>query len=238
MDATGPITPEARRLWQEEVRRLYAQMMTHREPYSVLAAGLEIMVLPNVFSPKYITNSAWFADEVTHLVGKKRLLEIGTGTGLVALAAALGGAVVSATDLNPCAVQNARLNFHTYGVKETVYEGDVFDPVHPDERFDYIFWNHPFNRGDNPKEIMLLRAGFDYEYQSLTRYIAEARRYLTPGGRLLLGTGNFADLSKVHSIAASHGYRPFLLASKEFPVGPCSSLRNVYHIYELQSPPS
>lgn len=93
--------------------------------------------------------------------------------------------------LNPQAVLNAKYNFQKYNIPAKVYYGDMYEPLPPHMKFDFIFWNHPFNRGNNPYEDILLKSGFDYHYASLEKYIA-AHNYLNSQGKLLLGTGNFA----------------------------------------------
>lgn len=58
---------------------------------------------------------------------------------------------------------------------------------------------------------MLLRSGMDHQYKSLRGYIAGAKFHLAPHGRLLLGTGDSADLDTIFMTAAEHEYRPKLL---------------------------
>ena len=63
------------------------------------------------------------------------VLEMGTGSGIVALTlAALGGAV-TATDLNPHAIALARRNARAAGHYIELSQGDLFEPV-GDRRFD------------------------------------------------------------------------------------------------------
>ena len=84
--------------------------------------------------------------------------------------------------------------------------------------FDYIFWAHPFNNVDFPVEDMLLRSGMDCGYRTVARYIAGGRFHLCGGGRLLLGTGDRADLSTIVDIAEAHGYGTYCIASKQTTV--------------------
>lgn len=78
--------------WQKEVFAVFEKIRAHKRPYDIMVDGVELMVLPNVFSPQYFTDSIWFAREVAALAQGKTLLEIGTGTGLLAVFAALRGA--------------------------------------------------------------------------------------------------------------------------------------------------
>ena len=102
--------------WEQEVRDVFEKMKTHQEPYDISVDGVDITILPNVFSPAYFTDSAWFTRHVSRIAKDKTLLEIGTGTGIVALFVALNGATETATDISPDADENAKLNFEKYGI--------------------------------------------------------------------------------------------------------------------------
>jgi release factor glutamine methyltransferase len=219
--------------WEKEVRDVFEKIRKHQEPYSIVVNGVPLEVLPNVFSPAYFTDSAWFAKTIPGLVGQKRLLEIGTGTGIVALSAALHGAEVTATDLNVDAVENTKVNFQMHGVRGNVFISDVYESIPKGEKFDFIFWNHPFNRGTDSDEDILLKAGFDFQYRGLERYISQARGYLAEYGRLLLGTGSFALLPEIASMATMYGYEMKLLERIELPLAASSEIENDYRIYEF-----
>ncbi len=143
------------------------------------------------------------------------MLEIGTGTGIIALCAALNGAKVTATDVNPSAVQNAKLNFKKYRLKISTRAGDMFAPVKNSEKFDYIFWNHPYHNSPYRPKNLLQRSGMDHGYKGLRAYFAGAQHHLLPGGRLLLGTSNIARLNEVRQIAKKNGYKQELLLKRK-----------------------
>lgn len=208
-------------------------MKEHNKPYHTEVNDLEIIVFPDVYSPAYFTDSAWFAKVVPEIVGEKWLLEIGTGTGIVALFAALNGATVVATDINPHAVANAKENFRLYGLDIPVLQGDIYEPLHPEEKFEFIFWNHPFNRAKEPVDDVLLQAGFDYHYQGLEAYIANARTFLRPNGKLLLGTGNFANFPEINRLCRKHTYTPKIIRRETTPLTPRKQMINEYFVLEL-----
>ena len=215
----GHEVPSAVRVrWQAEVRRLIALMATHRERYRCASAGLDIEILPDEFSPAYFTDSEWFATEIAKLVQRSSLLDIGTGTGIVALAAARSGASVTATDINPIAVENARINFAEHAVAVPTFHGDVYEALPSGEGFDFIFWNHPFNMGFNPHEDLLSLCGFDYEYRGLRQFVQRAANYLKPGGRLLLGTSTFAEVARIEALAAEVNLDVHILQRKQTPL--------------------
>lgn len=221
-------------LWQKEVDQTYDKIRRHKQPYSVPVSGLEIIVLPNVFSPAYFTDSEWFARRLPMIVNSKSLLEIGTGTGIIALFAALCGSKVVATDINPDAVANAKINFRRYHLNVPVLEGNIYDPLDRNSKFDFIFWNHPFNKGDNPDEEMLLRSGFDYQYQGLEQYVAGARMHLSKGGILLLGSSDFADTPEINRIAEANGFKISILMRDKVISSQDSKLISEYRICHLK----
>jgi release factor glutamine methyltransferase len=224
--------------WRYAISRIYDDMKTKSAagPYEVKCDGIVLTVLPNVYAPRFFTDSLWFAQQLSGIVGDKSLLEIGTGTGLIAVTCAQNGARVVATDVNPDAVKNAQLNVARHHLSIPVLEGNLFDPVKPTERFDYIFWAHPFNNWEVPVQDMLQRSGMDYNYEGLRAYIAGAKHHLTSRGKLLLGTGDSADLTTVTTIAMEHGYRLRLLDQAQMPLEEGGRLLVQYLICELEGP--
>ena len=220
--------------WENEVRLVFKKIKSHKKPYNIKVNRINFKVFPNVFSPKYFTDSTWFAKTVPKIVKNKKLLDIGTGIGIVALFAARNGAKVVATDINPSAIKNARENFKRYNLEIPVILSDMYKNLNPKEKFDFIFWNHPFNKGKDPKETILLRGGFDYNYSGLKKYIQGAHKYLKKDGRLLLGTGNFADLKEIKRLASKYNYKMVLLKKIKMPLAVKSYLNNDYRIYELK----
>lgn len=166
--------------------------------YRIKKAGLEIDVFKNVFSPGYFDDSEYFAKNIPDVKGL-RVLEVGTGTGLIAIKMAKDGAnAVVATDINPSAVENARSNVKLHKLESIIDvrdPDDLFKAVQSEERFDLIFWNIPFCYldADLMSEIglkselnQLERSVFNPYYGSFRNYLKLGFDYLTPGGRLLL----------------------------------------------------
>ena len=83
-------------------------------------------------------------------VGKEKVLEIGTGTGIIALHAAKNGAVVTTVDKNQKAVKNARGNAEKNGINIDIKQSDLFSSV--DGMFDVIIFNPPYLPSDKMEE--------------------------------------------------------------------------------------
>ncbi len=232
-DPTTEIAAPVRLLFEIEVRKLLTAVAAHHEPYVHKVGGVDLYIAPNVFSPRYFTDSWWFAVNLAAIVGNSRLLDIGTGTGIIAVVAALAGANVTASDINPDAVENARINFARHGIQGNVFGGALFDGIPSNETFDFIFWNHPFMSTGNSKETLLAMSGFDYQYEGIKGYINRAKDYLSSNGRLLLGTGTFAELSRIDEIARQSNYIVRILKREVVSLQPGGKLKTEFRIIEF-----
>jgi release factor glutamine methyltransferase len=220
-----------RKDWYKHIFDIYDRMRakSKKGAYDVEFGGLTLTVLPEVYSLLFFSDTLWFARQISKIVGAKSLLEIGTGTGAIALLCAKNGARVVATDINTHAVKNAKFNARRCQVDISVREGDMYAPIKGDEKFDYIFWSHPFNNWKEPVEDLLLQSGLDYGYKGLEKYISEAKKHLNKNGKLLLGTGDTADLETIASFAHKNGYKMKLLNEIEIPIetGSISTIKDL-----------
>jgi release factor glutamine methyltransferase len=133
---------------------------------------------------------------------RPRIADIGTGSGAIAVAVAHQhpGATVTATDVSAEALAVAVRNAARNGVAGRVrfLQGDLFAALPPGARFDFILCNPPYISHD---ELARLPAGVrDYEprqaldggadgFAVFARLVDEARRWLEPGGFLLVEIG-------------------------------------------------
>lgn len=115
--------------------------------------GLPLIVLPAVFNAAVFGTSALLVRALCDLTRQRgnargRLLDMGTGTGVGAIAAARLAYTVVAVDVNADAVRCARINALQHQVEDrvTVLHGDLFGPV-AGERFEVVLFNPPFFAG-------------------------------------------------------------------------------------------
>ena len=90
--------------------------------------------------------------------GARRLLDLGCGYGVLAVALASGctGARVDAVDTNERALALTRANAATHGVGERV-SATLPDDADPDARYDEIWSNPPIRIGKDALHALLLR---------------------------------------------------------------------------------
>ncbi|NQV13693.1 MAG: class I SAM-dependent methyltransferase [Parcubacteria group bacterium] len=163
---------------------------SEKKKYAVEILGRKFVVYPNVFSPKYYLDTEFFARELPINKGEE-FLEIGPGIGATVVFAVLRGAKnVTAIDINPDAAANTKENVQINGVEDkvTVLQGDIYEPLTPNSKFDTIYWNTPFGYIDKNQEISdLEKAVFDPGYKATHRFVSQARKHLKKDGRLLIG---------------------------------------------------
>jgi methylase of polypeptide subunit release factors len=147
----------------------------------------------------------------------KRVLEIGTGSGVLALCCLRHGATsVVATDINPAALEDAlanarRLKLASRLEVRAVARGskDAFAVIAPGESFDLIVSNPPWEPGTpaNVAEYAL----FDQDFHLMDSLLRGLRQHLTPRGVALLAYGNVPVIRELLAKASSMDLRASLL---------------------------
>jgi release factor glutamine methyltransferase len=128
-----------------------------------------------------------------------RVLDLGTGSGAIALAIAREwpSAIVTATDASDEALAVARANAEACGVAGRLrfLRGDWLEPVPPDERFEVIVSNPPYIAEGERDALQAQVRDFEPEralfsgetgLEALREIVDEAPRYLVGGGLLAL----------------------------------------------------
>lgn len=159
--------------------------------------GFSLTVPPTVFHPKFYFTSKFFGEYILSLqLDGKTVLDIGCGSGILSLAAARSGGTVTATDINPSAVQATRENAGRNGLLGTirVVEGDLFAGIAPSTaRFDYILSNPPFYDGEaRTMTEKAFRGGSGMEFMAGLAHFSPS--FLAAGGSILLVLSSDADL--------------------------------------------
>ena len=172
-----------------------AYLVGHREFF-----GLEFAVTPDVLIPRPDTETLVVALlEMVKAYTQPRILDVGTGSGCIAIAAAVNSPVaeVTAIDVSEAALGLARSNAERHGILDRLrfLAGDLFAPLAPQEMFHVIASNPPYVREDEwdtlPKDIRsfeprgALLCGPD-GLEVVRRLVAGAPARLAEGGHLLV----------------------------------------------------
>lgn len=196
---------------------MFSKLRGSSEIAEIHIGGVSLKVFPGVFSPEIFFESQWFAEKIAEIAKDKHLLEIGPGTGIIGLFCARNGATVTAIDINEHAVENTEINFRDNHLPVDVRQGSVYEPLMPDEKFDVIVWNHPFNKTSRQDTDPFFQSVFDYQYEALKAYVSEGRKHISEGGKLLLGTSSIADLEEIQKIALDNQYDLVLIDKIDRP---------------------
>jgi release factor glutamine methyltransferase len=147
----GMLTHPERLLSEEEAARYEAAIVRRLgcEPIQYIVGeqefyGLRLRVTPAVLIPRPETEHLVEA-VLARLSGPVRILDVGTGSGAIALALAAGlpEAVVTAVDVSPAALEVARSNASALGLQVRFLESDLLGAV-AGEVFDAVVSNPPY----------------------------------------------------------------------------------------------
>jgi ribosomal protein L3 glutamine methyltransferase len=201
-------------------------------------AGHEIRVTPDVLVPRSPIAELCLAGFAPWIDPARvgRVLDIGTGSGCIAIAAAhaLPRARVDATDVSAAARAVARDNLrrHRLGRRVRVVAADVYDGL-GGRRYDVVVSNPPYvpatemrrlpreHRAEPATSLRAARQGLAV----IERIVTGARRHLTRQGILVVEAGNsagrvrrrFRDLPLVW-LEFEHGFSEvFLLRAADLP---------------------
>ncbi len=160
------------------------------------AAGFKLRVRPTVFHPKFFISSEKFAEFIDTLdLTGKRVCEVGTGSGILALAAARAGAsLVVATDINPNASLSANENAHGNGLGDRVTGVcmNLLAAIAPGPRFDIIMSSPPKHAGE-PKDLTDRGWHAGPAYRDIIALFDQSREVLAPGGKIYLMVSSDTD---------------------------------------------
>jgi release factor glutamine methyltransferase len=157
--------------------------------------------------------------EVVGPLDRPRILDLGTGTGCIAVSMLTEFSDMSAVavDLSKDALDMARFTADRHGVGDRfeTRQGSWFDPLEPGERFDLIISNPPYIESAAIETLMVEvrehdpRLALDGGPDGLRPYRAiarEAASFLRPGGAVLLEIGT-GQGSAVTDLFAEAGFK-------------------------------
>ncbi|MEU0224544.1 HemK2/MTQ2 family protein methyltransferase [Streptomyces sp. NPDC006284] len=181
------------------------------------------MVLPGVYAPQEDTALLAGALSDESLPPAASVLDVGTGTGALALTAARRGARVTAVDVSWRAVCAARVNAARAGLRIRVRHGNLFTPVRG-ETFDLVLANPPYvpapGGGRRPRgAARAWDAGHDGRLV-LDRICREAPALLRPGGVLLLVQSALSDPERTVTQLREAGLKAAVTRRQRIAFGP------------------
>lgn len=159
---------------------------------------IDIDIAPEVYDP---SDDSFLLVKVLDVSPGEHLLDMGTGSGIVAMHAAKGGAKVTAADLNPHAVACARSNALKNDLRVEMLQSDLF--LNVKGLFDIITFNPPYLPEEGAPSTWMERAwsGGSDGSEVVVRFLEDAWKFLTPGGRIYIILSSFGSIRSVLKMA-------------------------------------
>lgn len=105
---------------------------------------IRLSISPQVFHPGFFFSTKLLLKYINTLpLYEKHFLELGSGSGLISIAAAKKNAKVTALEINPVAIAFLKKNCSINNVKMDIIESDLFSNM-PEKQFDIIAINPPY----------------------------------------------------------------------------------------------
>ncbi|MDR0791125.1 MAG: methyltransferase [Methanomassiliicoccaceae archaeon] len=128
----------------------------------------------------------------------ERILEIGCGSGVVAIHCAKNGASVTAVDINPSAVEITRKNAAANGAYMDVRLSDLYEDI--DSYYDTIVFNLPYLPVNDPGDLEKAWSGGDDGIGPLPKFLNEAKDHLFPRGRFVVVVSSLMDQKRLEDV--------------------------------------
>jgi release factor glutamine methyltransferase len=132
------------------------------------------------------------------------LLELGAGSGFIALQAEKRGAIATASDINPVAIEYLQKNKHRNRSSIRIIQSDLFEAI-PLEAFDIIAINPPYYKKDP-------HSAADYAWycgkkcEFFERLFDDLGNYMHADSIVLMILCDGCDIDMIKDMAAGKGF--------------------------------
>ncbi len=149
-------------------------------------ANLKIDVLDGVYKP---AEDSYLLIKAIEVEGKEKALDMGCGTGIVALHLAKYGCDVTAADVNEKAIENTKINAEKNGFKIRCVKSNLFSNIK--EKFDLIVFNPPYLPTKNEN---IAWDGGKGGVEIIKEFLKQARNHLNKNGKIYMVMSSLTDI--------------------------------------------
>jgi len=166
---------------------------------------IQLEISPQVFHPGFFFSTRLLLKYIKQLpLLGQRFLEPGCGSGLISIYAAKKGATVTASDINPVAIDFLKKNSRKNQVELTIIQSDLFQNI-PIQQFDIIAINPPYYK----KQPQTFRdyawyCGENGEY--FKNLFTELNNYIHPGSEIFMVLFEGCDIELIANLAAQNKF--------------------------------
>lgn len=192
------------RLW----RKFYGRwVLWHiNRDQSIRLAGLHLTVPAGVFHPVLFFSTPIFLDFLRKIDFKgKKVLDVGTGSGALALFAAQNGGIASGIDISPLAVRAATENAAQNALNAAFHVSNLFQTVPPTTQFDFVLVNPPYYPSEPdslPDHAFYAGKNFDY----FERFFGQLKPHIHAQSKVWMVLSANCDTGAILGIAQSNDF--------------------------------
>lgn len=193
---------QIRRLTQPILWRFYKWYLSKDRWYEY--KGLSVKIASSVFHPGLLFSTKILLEFVLKLeLKEKKILELGAGSGMISAVVCRVGGLVTATDINPVAVQAMKESKEFNKLNFNILESDLFQNI-PTQVFDFILINPPYFPKEpetDREKAFFCGSNFEYFY----RLFEEVSNYMNRATDIYMILSDDCNIEKISSIAVENG---------------------------------
>jgi release factor glutamine methyltransferase len=167
--------------------------------------GIRLIIPPEVFHPGFFFSTKLLLRYIgRYSLQQKTFLELGAGSGLIAIFAAKKNAIVTATDINSVGIDYLKKNSEANGVNINIIHSDLFENI-PKQQFDFVAINPPYYKKQprNDKEYAWYCGENGEYFQSL---FCSLSNYIHAASIVLMILCEGCDMEMIHDIAKKNKF--------------------------------
>lgn len=175
---------------------------------------IRLEIPPQVFHPGFFFSTQLLLQYINKFsLHEKRVVELGAGSGLIAMIVAKKGAVVTATDISPIAIEYLQKNNEQNKTNLEIIESDLFDNI-THRIFDFIVINPPYYK-KQPRSLSD-HAWFCGEHgEYFSKLFKQLGDYIHPDTKTIMVLCDGCDIDMIKKMAAINGFDLKLMLTKQ-----------------------
>lgn len=185
-----------------------------RKPRTSRWRNVKVTVPPGVFHPGLFLSSRFLLQHLeSHSLSNKTVLEIGSGSGIIAIAAAKRADKVTATDISSLAIAAIEANAKQNNVHMQVVKSDLFVDL-PAFPYDFVVVNPPYYPVDPKTEAEhAWFCGAEFEY--FQRLFQDLHRYTSPTCQVRMVLSEDCKLDHIQAIGRQCNWEMTVVAQRK-----------------------